>query len=144
MNYATTKVSSSGTTVGCEDSEIENEYANGSALPFAATGGKCILEKDNDSSNTITKGDYVKCGAEATGRLISYEELIDLGCMKDTHSCENAPAWASQTSYWTGSAGDSSLPWYILNGEFNNDSYFNEILFGLRPVIELNESVIEK
>ncbi len=311
MNYATTKASSSGTTVGCEDSEIENEYANGSALPFAATGGKCILEKDNDSSNTITKGDYVKCGtegfyvikdpsngkismltewnlnvvdpintvymakgdikeqsisrscpsytekygyqnkyviggfiaeitaetkpyiaveltsdeesiglgygnlafyniatsddelfkigsygywtdgtsdgldpnfsgtypmyvygkvnsngktstltplvntyvsllnnsiggAEATGRLISYEELIDLGCMKDTHSCENAPVWASQTSYWTGSAGDSSLPWYILNGEFNNDSYFNEILFGLRPVIELNESAIEE
>lgn len=64
--------------------------------------------------------------------------------MKDTHSCENAPAWTSHTSYWTGSAGDSSLPWYIFNGEFNNDSYFNGILFGLRPVIELNESVIEK
>ena len=72
MNYATTKVSTGGTTVDCEDSEIENEYANGSALPFVATGGKCILEKDNDSSNTITKGDYVKCGTEATGRLISY------------------------------------------------------------------------
>ena len=86
-------------------------------------------------------------GANATGRLISVSELEALGCSMGSYTCSEssatAPSWVYQTSYWSGSASDSNGVWRV-----NSDGYFDSRRFGcndrfgVRPVIEVNTSVI--
>ena len=75
-------------------------------------------------------------------RLITYEELISLGC--SVSNCTKAPSWVYATSYWSGSANSSSGVWYV-----NSDGYFYFIIFytdnnnrGCRPVITISRSLI--
>ena len=85
-------------------------------------------------------------GSDAIGRLIKYEEVINLGCVDA--SCLSAQSWVYQTSYWTGSAGDSSevhsINSYYGWAEMGGDSITNIGRYGIRPVIEINASVITK
>jgi len=86
----------------------------------------------------------------ATGRLITYEEIEALGCSGNDYTCVNspatAPAWVYQTSYWSGSARNSFSVWYVRsNGAFSNDFFDSRGSngnFGVRPVIEISSSVI--
>ena len=82
-------------------------------------------------------------GATATGRLITYDELINLGYSKeDTSFTESAQSWVYQTSYWTGSASSPRGIFEVyLNGYMSSDSY-DAPLSGVRPVIEISNSVI--
>ena len=55
-------------------------------------------------------------------RLITYEELIDLGCSNTR--CTSAPSWVYAISYWSGSAGSSVDVWRVhSSGTFNYDDY---------------------
>ena len=84
-------------------------------------------------------------GANATGRLITYEELLALGCSVGTaKSCSNAPSWVYQTSYWSGSASDSGSLWCAhQDGNFNSRiGFLNFGAYGVRPVIEISTSLI--
>ena len=85
-------------------------------------------------------------GAEAIGNLISFEQLESLGCNANPRSCTNAPSWVYQTTYWTGSVRDyynaeivSSLS---KQDYFSKDYLTNDYSNGVRPVIEINTSVI--
>ena len=72
-------------------------------------------------------------------RLITYEELTALGC---SSNCTSAPSWVYATSYWSGSADDSSIVWYVFStGSFNSIlSYSDSLNFGCRPVIVISKS----
>ena len=72
-------------------------------------------------------------------RLITYEELTALGCSDS--GCTSAPSWVYATSYWSGSADDSSIVWYVFStGSFNSIlSYSDSINFGCRPVIVISK-----
>ena len=86
-------------------------------------------------------------GAEATGRLISYEELINLGCTEDDGcKVDGVSSWLYQTSYWTGtsSSSESKVKAVLAYDGIMYSALFYDGTYGLRPVIELNESVIEK
>ncbi|MBQ9314669.1 MAG: S-layer homology domain-containing protein [Clostridia bacterium] len=84
---------------------------------------------------------YLKTlGVNVTGRLISRDELIELGCSDET-KCENAPEWVYSTSYWTGTAVESEMLCVVYtNGEFNKNYFGNKNNFGVRPVIILDIS----
>ena len=77
-------------------------------------------------------------------RLISYEELEDLGCSGTNYTCEGAPNWVYSTTYWLGSAGtESSLYRVIAGGPFYgtpDNSYSNNYGLGVRPVITISKS----
>ena len=84
-----------------------------------------------------------------SGRLLSAEEAISLGCNMEGspfHSCvlASTPSWLYSTGYWLGSAFDDILPFYInSNGRIvNNDVHFDEQT-GVRPVIEIPTSVLQ-
>ena len=74
-------------------------------------------------------------------RLITYEELTNLGCSGS--SCSSAPSWVYATSYWSGSASSSGNVWCV-----NSDGYFSRsnssynTNFGCRPVITISRSLI--
>ena len=74
-------------------------------------------------------------------RLITKEELEELGCSSDDWSCGAAPSWVYSTSYWSGSAYSSDGMWIVDNYEyFGVNGYLSGYGFGVRPVIIISES----
>ena len=77
-------------------------------------------------------------------RLITYEELIALGCNSLNFSCSSAPSWVYTSSYWSGSANSSLSVWFVhSDGYFNLgfDSYGYKNACGVRPVIVISKSI---
>ena len=74
-------------------------------------------------------------------RLITYNELVNLGCIKDDKTCSSAPSWVYETSYWSGSADSSSNVWRVdSDGGFTSNHYSIGYYFGCRPVIVISKS----
>ena len=74
-------------------------------------------------------------------RLITYEELINLGCTGS--SCSSAASWVYATSYWTGSVSSSSNVWRVYsNGSFSSNDFTFNYSNGCRPVIVIPKSLI--
>lgn len=73
-------------------------------------------------------------------RLITYDELENLGCSGDDYSCREAPDWVYSTTYWSGTASSSLTLWGVYSkGAFNQSYNFftDKASFGCRPVIEM-------
>jgi hypothetical protein len=71
-------------------------------------------------------------------RLITYEELVALGCSMNDSDCTQAPSWVYSTSYWTGSVHHIDYMWIVntLNSfNFNGVTYGSGSILGVRPVI---------
>ena len=76
-------------------------------------------------------------------RLITYDELINLGCIEDDNTCGSAPSWVYATSYWSGSALNSSYVWRVQSvGGFDRYKYSGINSYGCRPVITISRSLI--
>ena len=93
---------------------------------------------ENYKSSLISSGLSI-----SNARLISYEELENLGCYDMDGSCEFSDYdWLYSTNYWTGSTRD----WYQIlciniNSSFSFISY-NNSAYGIRPVILIPKSEI--
>ena len=74
-------------------------------------------------------------------RLITYEELISLGCSKDGLSCSSAPSWV-YGDYWTASALDEYDVWLVRSNENFDCDVYDSYYYGLRPVITISKSDI--
>ena len=71
-------------------------------------------------------------------RLITKDELIELGCIENSNSCSEAPDWVYSTSYWSGTAYDSDSVLFVYStGFFYFDNYSSNGNYGVRPVINL-------
>ena len=76
-----------------------------------------------------------------TAKLMTYEDLISLGCNKDNFASTSAPSWIYSTNYWTASAYDESAVWSVYsNGYFSGGGFSSSGFFGLRPVITIKKS----
>ena len=74
-------------------------------------------------------------------RLITYEELIALGCSDS--SCSSAPSWIYATSYWSGFVFNFVYVYSVDSyGRFGGVHYTNESKYGCRPVIVLSKEII--
>lgn len=74
-------------------------------------------------------------------RLISYEELINLGCKTQGQTCISyAPEWVYDRSYFSGTAASDEEVYIIFSdGRFiRNEAY---TLNGVRPVVEISKSL---
>ena len=71
-------------------------------------------------------------------RLITYEELIALGC--SVSSCTSAPSWVYATSYWSGFIYSPYDVWHVdSNGHSGCSNYSEDINSGCRPVIVISK-----
>ncbi len=93
--------------------------------------------------------DKLKAAGYSTviGRLIRNEELLTLGCQFDGGGggeCNSAPSWVKNTTYWSGSAYNSTYVWHVnTNGDFiGQRAYSLSDVHGLRPVITIKASEI--
>ena len=101
----------------------------------------------NSSSTTYNYVENYKSYLEGLGatikdaRLISYEELEELGCSGDDNSCNSAPSWVYSTTYWSGSALATSNVWVVASyAYFGGDNCGVDGYDGVRPVIEISTS----
>ena len=76
-------------------------------------------------------------------RLITFEELISLGCNESESTCFSAPSWVYSSSYWTVSANHNYYVWSVASNSTFVGSYFGTSGYsGLRPVITISKSEI--
>lgn len=112
----------------------------GTSYPANVYDNNSLLYEPVQNYKTYLINSLRKTSVDA--RLITYEELISLGCSENDLTCESAPVWVYNTDYWTASADNNSEVWYVEDGSFAGypieDSGYN----GLRPVITISKSDI--
>ena len=151
--------------MGCSPSPLVNPTGiqDSTTIPVSAERyGTTAFSSDSqkgtnysDYQGSIVEGyvnDYVtylntnNTGLNATGRLILKEELDALvndgtslsgGSIKDKADAKGY-SWIYSTTYWSGSAYNSVIVWYVLSdGGFGNIDCTVDGSFGVRPVITI-------
>ena len=136
------------TTYGCYNSYWIDNTSNhnllskyGTSYPANVYDSNSLLYAPVQNYKTYLKNTLGKTSIDA--RLITYEELISLGCSGNNYSCTSATSWVYSTSYWTASAYNYRYVWYVLSNVHFDGSFFDVPgLYGLRPVITISKSDI--
>ena len=80
------------------------------------------------------------------GRLMTLDEVVELGGNADSYVTAKCPEWINKGTYWLGTACRTMSVWEVIGegGAFGNDSYEgNRYGVGVRPVIEISKSQIK-
>ena len=122
------------------DSEGNLLSKYGTSYPVNVFDSNSLLYEPVQNYKTYLKNTLGKTSVDA--RLITFEELIGLGCNSNKYSCESAPSWVYSTWYWTASAYRNSRVWSVNpDGYFGSGTYLsNSGGYGLRPVITISKS----
>ena len=76
-----------------------------------------------------------------TTKIMTYEDLISLGCNESEGTCKSAPSFVYNTNYWTASASYNDHVWSVYSiGTFDINYFDHPGLFGLRPVITISKT----
>ena len=122
-----------------DDGNLLSKY--GTSYPANVFDSNSNLYKPLENYKTYLKNTLGK--TSITAKLITYEDLISLGCSKDVYSCKSAPSWVYSTRYWTASANVYLAVWFVdLDAEFGNHYFDSSRDCGLRPVITISKSDI--
>ena len=120
-------------------------------LSFDSNGFGYIAEENYNNYSVakyveeyITKLKEIGAPSNITGRLLTYNEVSTLGCDSNNYSCENAPTWVYETTYWLGSAYGRRNVWAVGSyGYFGSGRAFRSDYFlGVRPVVVVSTSDI--
>ena len=77
-------------------------------------------------------------------RLITIEELEELGCSSSSFVCTNAPNWLYETTYWSGTANSSTNLWHVnSSGNFGRTDW-TYTRAGVRPVVGIPKCYFNK
>ena len=108
----------------------------GTSYPANVFDSNSLLYEPLENYKAYLKNTLGKTSVDA--RLITYEELISLGC---TGTCDSAPSFVYSTWYWTSDADNSGAVWGVNETGLlvRSRSYSTR---GLRPVITISKSEI--
>ena len=113
----------------------------GTSYPANVFDSNSLLYAPLENYKTYLKNTLGKTSVDA--RLITYEEIIGLGCNRNNGSCKSAPSWVYSINYWTASAYNNHFVGFVYsNGNFSCSSFDNSSRYGLRPVITISKSDI--
>ena len=109
----------------------------GTSYPANVFDSNSLLYEPVQNYKTYLKNTLGKTSVDA--RLITYDELISLGC--SGASCKSAPSWVYNTYYWTASANSNSSVWLVYSiGGFGRGGFDDSGICGFRPVITISKS----
>ena len=113
----------------------------GTSYPANVFDSNSLIYAPVQNYKTYLKNTLGKTSVDA--RLITFEELIGLGCNSNEYSCESAPSWIYSTLYWTASAHKNYSVWNVDSyGSFGGYRFNSSGYYGLRPVITISKSDI--
>ena len=111
----------------------------GTSYPANVFDSNSNLYKPLENYKNHLKNTLGKTSVEA--KLMTYEDLISLGCSNSNWDCASAPAWVYSTNYWTASAYYNDNMWTISSdGSFGCYGIDYPGAAGLRPVITISKS----
>ena len=111
----------------------------GNSYPVNVFDSNSNLYKPLENYKTYLKNTLGK--TSITTKIMTYEDLISLGCTEKDNSCKSAPSFVYNTNYWTASAYNNSNVWSVfLNGYFDGYDFAFSSYYGLRPVITIKKS----
>ncbi len=110
----------------------------GTSYPVNVFDSNSNLYEPVQNYKTYLKNTLGKTSVDA--RLITYDELIGLGC--DGSSCNSAPSWVYNTEYWTASANNNYYVHIVSSHGYFDYGFVNSGNSGLRPVITISKSDI--
>ena len=134
---------------GMQDSSmrgvVENQDIRNGTIAFStnssAYSGSIVEGHVNNYKNKLENNFGLKI---AEARLITKDELTSnkIGCSVANSSCSDAPDWIRLTSFWVGTAKDSSNVWFVYSqGTFASHAYDIDYVTGVRPVIVISKSL---
>lgn len=116
-----------------------NKY--GSSYPLNVFDSNSALYEPVQNYKTYLKSTLGKASVDA--RLITYNELISLGCSRNDYGYYCATSWVYSTRYWTASACTNTRVWIVNQDGYLGDVTYNyPLYYGLRPVITINKNEI--
>ena len=110
----------------------------GTSYPANVFDSNSNLYKPLENYKTYLKNTLGKTSIDA--RLITYDELIGLGCNESEETCKSAPSWVYSVNSWTASAHDNGSVWFADSGAHFTTYIFDIPSLGLRPVITVSKS----
>ena len=124
-------------TDNTSDHNLLSKY--GTSYPVNVFDSNSNLYKPLENYKTYLKNTLGK--TSITTKIMTYEDLISLGCTEKDNSCKSAPSFVYNTNYWTASAYNNSSVWSVfLNGYFDGYDFAFSSYYGLRPVITIKKS----
>ena len=122
------------------DSEGNLLSKYGTGYPANVFDSNSLLYEPLENYKAYLKNTLGKTSIDA--RLITYEELINLGCTRNGYTCKSAPSWVYSTGYWTASADNYNLVHLVDSYDTFGSGDFDFWDYGLRPVITISKSDI--
>ena len=105
----------------------------------------------NGATSIITDAKAYGTKVGGTGRLMTLEEVEDLGGSTSDWSTSGCPTWINKVdenkklNFWLGSADSNFCVWVVFGGNsflYGDDYDDYDDGFGVRPVIEISKSKI--
>ena len=113
----------------------------GNSYPAYVFDENSILYKPLSNYESYIKNTLKK--TSVTTSLLTYDQVINLGCNKDNGSCKSAPSWVHAVNYWIGSV-DASYSAEMVGHDMVDPAFgyggLEESMAGLRPVITISKS----
>jgi len=141
------KMSDCSGSIGCyygywtDDTSNHNLLSKyGNSYPVNVFDSNSNLYKPLENYKTYLKNTLGK--TSITTKIMTYEDLISLGCTEKDNSCKSAPSFVYNTNYWTASANDNYSVWFAAQGASLTTYIFDIPSLGLRPVITISKSDI--
>ena len=139
------KDSSCSGSIGCyygywtDDTSNHNLLSKyGNRYPVNVFDSNSNLYKPLENYKTYLRNTLGKASIEA--KLMTYEDLISLGCNESEETCKSAPSWVYSVNSWTASAHDNGSVWFADSGAHFTTYIFDIPSLGLRPVITVSKS----
>ena len=110
----------------------------GTSYPTNVFDSNSNLYKPLENYKTYLRNTLGKASIEA--KLMTYEDLISLGCNESEETCKSAPSWVYSVNSWTASAHDNGSVWFADSGAHFTTYIFDIPSLGLRPVITVSKS----
>ena len=119
------------------DGNLLSKY--GTKYPANVYDNNSLLYEPVQNYKTYLKNTLGKTSVDV--RLITCEELINLGCDISARTCKSAPSWVYSTYYWTASASSFDHVYAVdKNSPLGGNHFYYYGGFGLRPVITISKS----
>ena len=123
-------------------SNVNYWYSNGLKSDYGLSYPSYVYDSNSNVYTYVEDySNYLKNSHASliNARLITYDELDDLGCDFANESCSDAPDWVYATTYWSGVAySDENVRIIFSNSILGYNTYNNPYLAGIRPVIEIS------
>ena len=114
--------------------------AYGTSYPADVYDKNSILYEHVQKYQTYFTGTLNKTSANM--RLITYNELVELGCSADENKCTKDFVYKG-LNYWSASADSYVDVWFVYTDSlFGGNSFWGDDVFGVRPVITISKSDI--